>query len=136
MLCLDAQSCPTLWDPMDGSLPGFSVHGDSPGKNTGVGCHALLQEIFTVQGSNSGFPHCWQILYHLSHQGRRPELKRENEKDPQLHILLQFQSVKDKGKIVNTSREKRYVINKESCNHYYQIGGINEHWNAVEPSNV
>ena len=28
---------------MDCSLPGSSVHGDSPGKNTGVGCHPLLQ---------------------------------------------------------------------------------------------
>ena len=36
----DAQSYPTLSDPMDCSLPGSSVHGDSPGKNTGVGCHA------------------------------------------------------------------------------------------------
>ena len=135
MLYLDAQSCPTLWDPMDGSLPGFSVHGDSPGKNTGVGCHALLQEIFSVQGSNPGLPHCWQVLYHLSHQGR-PELKRGNEKDPQLHNLLRFQSIKDKEKTVNTSREKRHVINKESCNHYFQIGGINQHWKAVEPSNV
>ena len=37
------QSCLTLCDPMDCSLPGFSVHGfDSPGKNTGVGCHFLL----------------------------------------------------------------------------------------------
>ena len=44
MLCLVAQSCPTLCDPMDCSLPGSSVHGDSPGKNIGVGCHALLQE--------------------------------------------------------------------------------------------
>ena len=30
--------------------PGSSVHGDSPGKNTGVGCHALLQGIFPTQG--------------------------------------------------------------------------------------
>ena len=37
------QSCLTLCDPMDHRLPGFSVHGDSPGKNTGVGCHTLLQ---------------------------------------------------------------------------------------------
>ena len=28
---------------MDHSPPGSSVHGDSPGKNTGVGCHSLLQ---------------------------------------------------------------------------------------------
>ena len=41
-LCLVTQLCLTLWDPMDYSPPGFSVHGDSPGKNTGVGCHALL----------------------------------------------------------------------------------------------
>ena len=51
------------------SLPGSSVHGDSPGKNTGVGCHALLQEIFPTQGSNSDLLQCRQILYHLSHQG-------------------------------------------------------------------
>ena len=34
------------------SLPGSSVHENSPGKNTGVGCHALLQGIFLTQGSN------------------------------------------------------------------------------------
>ena len=44
VLSLVTQSCLTLWDPMDCSLPGSSVHRDSPGKNTGVGCHALLQE--------------------------------------------------------------------------------------------
>ena len=42
-LCLVAQSRPTLCDPMEFSPPGSSVHGDSPGKSTGVGCHALLQ---------------------------------------------------------------------------------------------
>ena len=35
------QSCPTLCDPIDGSSPG-SRPWDSPGKNTGVGCHFLL----------------------------------------------------------------------------------------------
>ena len=43
--------------------------GDSPGKETGVGCHALLQGIFPTQGSNPGLLHCGQILYQLSHQG-------------------------------------------------------------------
>ena len=43
VLCLVTQSCPTLCDPMACSPPGSSVHGDSPGKNTGGGCHALLQ---------------------------------------------------------------------------------------------
>ena len=44
--------CLTLCDPMDCSPPGSSVHGDSSGKNSGVGCHALLQGIFPTQGSN------------------------------------------------------------------------------------
>ena len=42
LLCLVTQSCPTLCDPMDCSPPVSSVHWDSPGKNTGVCCHALL----------------------------------------------------------------------------------------------
>ena len=42
---------------------------DSPGKNTEVGCHFLLQGIFPTQGPNLGLPHCKQFLYHLSHQG-------------------------------------------------------------------
>ena len=53
--------------------PGSSVHGDSPGKNTGVGCHALLQGFFLTQGSNPGLPHCSWILYHVSHQ-RSPRI--------------------------------------------------------------
>ena len=40
---LVTESCQTLCNPMDCSPPGSSVHGDSPGKNTGVGCHSLLQ---------------------------------------------------------------------------------------------
>ena len=37
------QSCPILCDPMDCSLPGSSIHGNFPGKSTGVVCHFLLQ---------------------------------------------------------------------------------------------
>ena len=66
VLCLVA---PTLCNAMDCSLPGSSDHGDSPGKNTGMGSYALLQGIFPTQGSNPGLPHCRQILYWLSHQG-------------------------------------------------------------------
>ena len=69
-LCLVAQSCPTPWDHMDWGAPGSSVHGASPGKNTRVGCHALLQGIFPTKRSNLGLPHCRRILYCLSHQGR------------------------------------------------------------------
>ena len=73
MYVLVAQLCPTLCNPMDCSSPGSSVYGDSPGKNTEVGYHALLQGIFLTQGSNPGLPHCRQILYHLSHQ-RSPRI--------------------------------------------------------------
>ena len=41
---------------------------NSPGKNTGVGCHSLLQETFPTQGLNLGLLHCRQILYHLSYR--------------------------------------------------------------------
>ena len=50
------------------SLPGSSGHRDSQGKNTGVGCHFLLQGIFPPQGSNLGLLHCRQMLYLLSHR--------------------------------------------------------------------
>ena len=61
MLCLDSLL-------LHGLQPGSSVQGDSPDKNTGVGCHALLQGIFPTQGSNPSFSHCRRILFHLSHQ--------------------------------------------------------------------
>ena len=50
---------------------------DSPGKNAGVGCHALLQGIFPAQGWNPGLLHCREVLYCLSHQ-RSPRIKQLN----------------------------------------------------------
>ena len=43
---------------MDCSPLGFSVHGNSPGKNTRVHCHFILQGIFPTQGSKPGLPQC------------------------------------------------------------------------------
>ena len=51
VLCLVAQLCPTLFNPMDCNPPCFSVRGASRGKNTGVGRHVFLQGIFPTQGS-------------------------------------------------------------------------------------
>ena len=48
--------CPTLCDPMDYSPPGSYVHGDSLGKNAGVGRHFLPQGIFPTQGLNMCLP--------------------------------------------------------------------------------
>ena len=69
VLWLVAQLCLTLCNPTDCSPPGSSARGGSPGKNTGVGCHALLRGIFSTQALNPGLSHCRQILYQLSHQG-------------------------------------------------------------------
>ena len=74
-MCLVTQLSPTLCDPMDCSPPGFTVHGDSPGKNAGVGCYAILQGTFPTQGLNPGLMHCRRILYCLSHQGSSRTLK-------------------------------------------------------------
>ena len=67
-VCLVTQSCPTLCNPVDCSLPGSSSPLDSPGKNRSE-LHTLLWEIFPTQGSNPGLPHFGWILYCLSHQG-------------------------------------------------------------------
>ena len=53
-----------LWSPR------LHYPWNSPGKNTGVVSHSLLQGIFLTQGLNPSLLHCRQILYHLSHQGR------------------------------------------------------------------
>ena len=71
---LVAQLCPTLCNPMDCSL----CPRDFPGKNTGVDCHSLLQEIFPTQELNLGLPHffsssltisfkCVSFLYYCCH---------------------------------------------------------------------
>ena len=64
-----AQSCATLCNPMDCSP------WNSPGQNTGVASHSLLQGIFPTQGSNPSLPHCRQSLYQLRHKGSRRILK-------------------------------------------------------------
>ena len=51
-----AQSCPILCNPMDDSLPGSSVHGDSARKNTGMGCHAHLQGTLPNPGTELRSP--------------------------------------------------------------------------------
>ena len=52
IIILVPQLCLTLCDPMGSNPPDSSVHGDSPGKNAGVGCHFLLQEILPTKGSS------------------------------------------------------------------------------------
>ena len=84
-MCLVAQSCPTLCDPMD-----FSPW-NSPGQNTGVGTLFLLQGIFPSQGLNPGLLHCRQILYQLSHKGSPTDsLKKERRRGEFLKLTSVF----------------------------------------------
>ena len=64
------------WSESRSVVPSFLwPHWNSPGQNTGVGSHSLLQGIFPSQGLNWGLLHCRWILYQLSHRGspRIPE---------------------------------------------------------------
>ena len=81
---LVAQLCLTLCDPMDCSPPGSSVHGI---------LQAAILEWAAIPfsrgsswdpnlGSNLGFLHCRQILYHLNHRGGFLFLAKEKERGP------------------------------------------------------
>ena len=105
---LVVQSCPTLCDPMGCSPPGSFVHGDSPGKNTGVGCHVLLQGIFPTQESNPGLLHCRQILYCLSHQG--------SPDPPRLQLKIQQAETKTWYNQINKNKNNFF---KEVPNSYF-----------------
>ena len=63
---LVAKTCPTLITPWTLACQALCPW-DSPGKNTGVGCHFLLQGIFLTQEWNPGLLHCRQILYQLGY---------------------------------------------------------------------
>ena len=62
-----AQSCPTLCDPMDSSLPGSMVHGIFQARILEWAAISFSRGIFPTQGSNLGLLNCRQTLYHLSH---------------------------------------------------------------------
>ena len=70
LLTMITQSCPTFLQPHGLLFTRLLCPQNSPGKNTGVGSHSLLQRIFPPQGLNPGLLHCRRgILYHLSHLG-------------------------------------------------------------------
>ena len=67
--CLVAKSCPTLLQPRGQQPTTLFCPWDFPGKNTGGGCHLLLQQIFLTQGSNPCLLHWQADSSPLSHQG-------------------------------------------------------------------
>ena len=87
-----SQSCLTLWDPKDSSMPGSSVHG----KNIGVGSHSLLQGIFPTQGLEPGLLHRRRTLRHLNLQETALNDLPNEMHFPSFHYsLLKFYFVSD-----------------------------------------
>ena len=112
------QSCPTLCDPMDCSLPGSSVHGILQARvlSTGVDCHFLLQGIFPTQGSNLGLPHCRQMLYHLSHQGSPTnEGKPKNRQKAHGKKFGFFQELKKRPLWLDSTCGSKFSLAPLSC---------------------
>ena len=68
----------------------YATRRNSPGKNTEVGCHSLLQGIFLTQRLNLGLLYCRQILYCLSHQGS-PTSYFMPQEAPGPYWVIQFQ---------------------------------------------
>ena len=105
-----SDSCdPIVWSP-----PGSSVHGSS-GRNTGVGCHFLLQGIFLTRESNLSLLHCRQILYWLSYEGSPCSLYMEPKnndtcdlfvKHNQTHRLQKMNSWLPRGKSGGSNKSR------------------------------
>ena len=80
------QSCPTLCNPMEPAR--LLCPGDSPGKNTGVSCHFLLQGFFPTWGLNPGLLCCRRILDSQSPQGNLTKLQSfKNQEGSSEHML-------------------------------------------------
>ena len=92
--CLFMKLCLILCDSFDCRLPGSSVHGIFPGKNTGVGCHFLIHRLFPTKGSNLCLLH-WQVeSLPLIHQGSPVSLCCTLESSTALYIS--YTSIRNK----------------------------------------
>ena len=92
----ESESCSVVSDSLTHGLwpSRLLCSWNSPGKNTGVGSHSFLQEIFLTQRSNLGLLHYRQILYHLSH--RRSSGKPLGPMNVQIHFKIRFFKSKKK----------------------------------------
>ena len=114
-LCLAIQSCLTLCNLMDCSPPGTSVCGDSAGKNTGVGCHALLQGILPTKGSNPGL--------------LADSLPVEPPGKPRSHILqlnIPSATTKTQGNQINKNIKKKTKKNTPNTGHSSQNSWVHD----------
>ena len=111
---LVAKLCPTLLQPRELQPTRLLCQWDFPGKNTGVGCHFLFQEIFLAQGLNPGLPHCRQTLYCLSHQGSPRKQGRVLIKEVK-NILEKSFGYRVKNSQVIVNKENVYLKRRFRC---------------------
>ena len=102
------QSCLTLCHHMDCSPGGSSVYGDSPGKNTRVSYHALLQGIFPTQGLNSHLLH----LLHLQ-DGSLPLAPSGKPKRPPIKSQIQKKKANLNLFINMTGELKKHLVRRK-----------------------
>ena len=116
---MHAQSCLTLCNPIDCSPPGSSVHGDSPGKNTGVDCHFLLQGIFMTpggktQGSVLSRLHQQVDSLPLSLQGKET-FKRRLKKQANAMLETDSKRATLEGNWGQLGKKSEYELNIQGC---------------------
>ena len=98
-----AQSCPTRCDPIYGLQPTRLLRPwDFPGKNTGVGCHFLLQGIFLIQGWNPHLPHCRQFTVWAAR-----EAQEVREKSPYRSFCCGGEKIVEHQKITANHKNKQ-----------------------------
>ena len=117
------QSWLTLWDLIDCSPTGSSIHGILPGKNTGVVCHFLLQGIFPTQGSNLSLLRLLQCRWILYHWATRDALILGT------HIYWSIYHTKDKIPPL----QHRYIWNKQYLKPQFCTKWSNTVWGNVVP---
>ena len=109
-VCLVAQLCPTLCDPLDCSPPDSSVHGILQARILEWVAIPFSRGIFPTQGSNPGLLHCREILYHL----RQPkETKPVNPKGNQPWISIGRTDTEAEAPILWPSDAKRWLTGKD-----------------------
>jgi len=105
---------------MDYSLPGSSVHGDAPGKNIGVGHHALLQGIFPTQVSciAGRFFTIWAPREALSNQEKQESLRKQErmqETEENIETLMNILcKIGDSTAFFLFSKEKNRMLQEEA----------------------
>ena len=108
---------------MGSSTPGSSVNGDSPGKNTGESCYALLQGMFPTQGLNPDLPCCGWIIYHLSHREAHHNFISPGKENSNLlqYSCLWSPMVEEPSRLqsVGSQRCGHHSGTKQACTQFY-----------------